>query len=295
MFSSTITAYSTTQQTETVTIPDTVTDIVHDTVTSVVHDTASVDQTITVTVTPTTSESQAPFKAKRTASADLPDYATACSGLDRFASACSCIGVTAKTSYASTPSVTLTWPVTETSWVSVTQIVETVSVTVEDATITQTTTDTTVTNQAVATVTATPPPQSVTGTVQLYINGVAQPYYITQFTSGSLIYAEASSDPTSAIQLTVDTSGHLLVGSDIALGDGGNTLNLQLFFAPPGISTARIPYVCSVDPSYFISCYTSDPSVPTQFLWRSNNFIYAAPLSVATNTGYTFISLKFVA
>jgi hypothetical protein len=81
----------------------------------------------------------------------IPSYASACSGAVRYSSACSCVGVTARTTYAPTPVTTITVSSTYTpTTVTVSRTVLTRTGTATIATETVTTTDATVT--AVATV-----------------------------------------------------------------------------------------------------------------------------------------------
>lgn len=83
----------------------------------------------------------------------IPSYAAPCSGPVRYSSACSCLGVTAKTIYASTPVTTTTVSSTYTpTQVTVYTTVLTKSSTTTVTTTTDTTIDVTITATATATV-----------------------------------------------------------------------------------------------------------------------------------------------
>ncbi|RKU43786.1 hypothetical protein DL546_004996 [Coniochaeta pulveracea] len=276
----TLTEYSTTPQTDTVTIPTTVISTLHDTFTTIVHATSTVVSSATVTASA--------VPAKRDASDGIPAYASPCSGLVRFSSACSCIGVTAKTVTAVTPSTTVTLPVTSTSLTSITQAVTTSSTTVEDTTVTQTTTDTTFTSVAVTTVS--PVSQSITGRLSFTTNG--QQYYIGNYDSSGISYAFAVTDPAAAITVTLDANGQLKYGTKVAKGNPTSPGSaLQFFFVEPNVATTtRTPYTCSINANHALSCYVNSPSEDLVLSLRPNNFIYSSSRVAAVTNSYLVIS-----
>ncbi|OIW32481.1 hypothetical protein CONLIGDRAFT_630168 [Coniochaeta ligniaria NRRL 30616] len=280
----TVTEYSTVLETNTATIPTTLVQTVHDTLTTVVRATSTVEASETVTVQP----------AKRAVSdgvpACAPAYASPCSGLVRFSSACSCIGVTAKTVTAAALSTTVTLPATNTISTSIIEPVETDYSTVDDATVTQTTTDATVTSTVLTTVTPTPAtPQSVSGRLTFTANG--QTLYMTNYDSGGILsYGYASSTPDTAMQLTLDASGQLWYGTKIAKGDT-NYGTLQFFFVDPTASTTRTAFTCRIDASNALLCGFGAGTADVAWALRSNNFIYGGKLATLQAAGYPIITL----
>lgn len=278
---STVTEYSTVLETDTATIPTTIVQTLHDTLTTVIRVTSTVEASQTVTLQP----------AKRAVSSDAPAYASPCSGFVRFSSACSCIGVTAKTVTAAAPSTTVTLPATNTIFTSITEPVETEFPVVEDATVTETTTAATVTSTVLTTVT--PTPQSITSYMQFTVGGVA--YYVTHYDSSSISYAFASTNIADAIQVTLDASGQLWYGGKVAKGSPTSG-TLQFFFVTPETATTtRTPYICSRDStSGVLSCAFGDPTADFVFTLRPNNFIYFGTRAYAVTTGYPIVSLVLV-
>lgn len=214
-----------------------------------VHVTSIVDVLVTVTVQPVD---------KRIVSADILAYASPCSGLARFSSACSYIDVTAKTFTAATPSTTVTLPVTNTIFISITVPIETDSATVEDATVTQATTVTTVTNQVVTTVTATPQ-QSVATRMQFSLDG--QTHYIALANidgsepdpDGGYPYTKATTIADDAIEVTLDSTGKLLFRNKVARRIVPSSIPITSNFVDETNSNELI-YICSKDTNNFLSC-----------------------------------------
>ncbi|KAH8912838.1 hypothetical protein BR93DRAFT_963974 [Coniochaeta sp. PMI_546] len=274
----TVTEYSTVSEIDTVTIPTTLVQTVHDTLTTVVRVTSTVEASETVTIQP----------AKRAVSSDVPAYASPCSGVARFSTACSCIGVTAKTVTAAAPSTTLTLPATSTIFTSIIEPVETACDVFEDATVTESTVAATVTSTVLTTVT--PVPQSVTGVLQFTATG--QSYYVTHYDSSGISYATASTNVADAIQITLDASGQLWYGSKVAKGNPPGTSTLQLFFVDPSVATTtRTPLTCSRDSTNALTCGFGDPTVDFVFSLRSNNFIYGGTRANLQAAGYPIITL----
>lgn len=128
----------------------TITTVIPKTNTVVIQET----QTALVATTTTISQNQAVPKRQATAVPSvIPSYASACSGMVRYSSACSCLGVRPTTITVATPvtTTTITVSVTPTTSTLLTTV-QTVSTTSTETTLTTSTTTTT--TSSVATVTA---------------------------------------------------------------------------------------------------------------------------------------------
>ena len=120
--------------------------------------------TTTVTVDPITFE-------KRQAQPTLPTYATPCSGVVRYTSACSCIGVSsASTVTAPTSTSWVTLPTTLVASVTATSVVSTSIQVVYVATNTVTVTDAPATISLIATETVTKTPAPPAGPTDVFAN-----------------------------------------------------------------------------------------------------------------------------
>ena len=187
----------------------------------------------------------------------LPSYATACSSLARFASACACIGVTANMISAPAPSTTVIVTVTETNTAFVTQAIETASVTVDD-TIFQTTTAT-VTSDVVVTVTATP---AVVGAPEGISDGSSLGYFSYYFSMG--YYQVSLGEQTSTV--TLQPNGQLMYGNYVAMGEPIVEPYQPLSFLDPTTANSYyMPFTCALDASNYLSCYLSSPATPLIF------------------------------
>ncbi|KAE9371747.1 hypothetical protein N431DRAFT_467909 [Stipitochalara longipes BDJ] len=139
------------------TVPDviitetTTTETVGQPTTLVVSDTTTIE-----VIEVSTISTFAPAKRQVTVTAsDIPTYASACSGAVKYASACSCIGVSAVTITAAAPSITITQSLTSTS--TTTSVVSLTSITTSFSTITTTSEDTITVSTTTTTTVILPP------------------------------------------------------------------------------------------------------------------------------------------
>ncbi|KAK6345841.1 hypothetical protein TWF730_010184 [Orbilia blumenaviensis] len=272
------TEYTTITETSTLQIPDTIVQSFYDTQTDVIEATATTDQLVTTT-------RQLVKRIATSSSISFPSYATPCSGFYRFSSACSCIGVTPRIHTASTPSTTITLPVTETSLTSVTNVVDTTSVTITDATVVVTTTATTVTNTIVTTVDPPPPAEITEGVAALYISGVTQNTYMGTYSeTADALRAGLTTDKGGAIELRIDAAtGYLMSGDKAATGhadvNSSGLITALVFYKPSDFSSTIRPYVCSTDPSGFLNCIMGNPAtaVPLVFVFRPSRIWVTTP------------------
>ena len=229
------------------------------------------DQTTTVTASPTSSSAPqitiTVLPRGEAVSDGLPSYATACSSLARFASACLCIGVTAKTTTAPTPSATVIMTVAETNTAVVTQVVETASVTVEDTTIFQTTTAT-ATSEVFVTVSPSPTP--VVGLLQADYNGHLLGYATFQYNYNFYFVYMGSVEQASAA--TLQPNGQLVYEGTVAEGTVGEDPQ-NLIFADPNSSNLT-PFTCAIGAGNYLSCYFGSPTNEVVFGVDSTNHIY---------------------
>ncbi|KAK6345840.1 hypothetical protein TWF730_010183 [Orbilia blumenaviensis] len=261
----TITEYSTTSQTNTVTIPTTLVEIVHDTFTDV--------KPVTATTEITANQVSIPIKRAATvtlsSSTSFPAYASPCSGIVRFSSACSCIGVTARTVTASaTPSTTITLPTTEISLTSIVKAVETTFVTVIDATVDATTTVTTVTKTV-------SPPEITSFVAQAFRNGVP----VSTWLGGDLEYlqtwfeAKAVGTLAQAVYLRLDeATQQLWWGDKMACGDpyqnSGHRPFAQILWATTAqLNPERQPYRVTKDADGFLQFSWPQPNYDLMIGW----------------------------
>ncbi|KAF3940974.1 hypothetical protein ABW19_dt0208072 [Dactylella cylindrospora] len=171
-------------------------------------------ETATVTIASTTIITYAPVLRPRDEFV-LPEFATACSGFERFSSACSCLGVFEST-------ITLDAPVTSTT------------VTVTDATTT------------VAETTVTP----ISFRIRRY-TGASLNQYITLDTDGNAVYAGVGA-PSAYFYL--DTSnGRLWKGNLLAKGYYSYAFPAQQFQFKPESAPGQ-PYFCTVGAANVLSC-----------------------------------------
>ena len=283
---------------DTITVPTTLVTTIHDTITSEVYDTVTVDQTVTVVASETSTVDLATFR-KRATLAELPFYATTCSRLSHYASACSCIGVTAKTIFASTPSATLVITVTETSLTSVTQVVETISTTVEDTTITQTTTDATATVEVSVTVTPTPTAQPISGYLEVTNeDNVFLGYpYLAPYTNESTTAVITPSSLTPAPPIYIlEPNGQLSTGTQIAGYQLSDYPSMMLAFYSLESVPGAIPYTCKLDAANYLSCYRDGMDTPILIMYYTGNGGLYVGTSVASfvGSGYVPVTLRLV-
>ncbi len=249
------------------------------------------DQTTTVTASPTSSSApqitMTIMPREGAVSDGLPTYATACSSLARFASACLCIGVTAKTTTAPIPSTTVVVTLTETNTAFVTQVVETASVTVEDTTIFQMTTAT-ATSEVV--VTASPSPTPVVGILQAYHNGDLIGYVSFNYVYGPYLAFLGSYEQTSAA--TLQPNGQLVYQSEWAQGEVGDDPQSLVFAG----SSSNTPYTCAIGADSYLSCYLGSPTNEMVFAINSNNdILMGTPQGVQAAAGLLIFQVKLLA
>lgn len=188
--------------------------------------------------------------------AALPTYATACSGVAAYSSACSCIGVSTApstvTALASTTTVTL--PATALATIEVTTVVATSLTTIYHSTLTTTVTQPAAIVEAVTTVTETslPEPTAFTGKFGVQVPGRA-PGYVGKYDSSVISYALYTEDPSAALTLTLKPDGTLWYGNKVAKGDASGGL-LAWFFVTPDVAPVRKPFICSISTDRVLSC-----------------------------------------
>ncbi|KAK6337571.1 hypothetical protein TWF730_002966 [Orbilia blumenaviensis] len=203
----TITEYSTISTTEIVTVPTTLVETFYAVQTEIIPVTEiEVTSTVITRVIEIASSPQKRTVRAPDPSTSFPAYATPCSGIVRFSSACSCIGVVQKTITAPAPLKTVTLPTTRWETAHTTKTVKTESITFITSTTTIYTTVATTTSTVesfvdIPVTTATPKIQE--GTVSSYLGK-------SFIFSGSTILIRTSV-ATQATKIYIDGYGHMWV------------------------------------------------------------------------------------
>ncbi|KAF3913317.1 hypothetical protein ABW20_dc0102435 [Dactylellina cionopaga] len=200
-------------------------------------------------------------RATTASSATIPAYASPCSGMSRFTSACSCIGVTTqKTVTAPTPSITVT--ASQTVSVSkTTSLPETSLVTTTDTTETKTSFTATTTVSSVATVTANKFKLSAT-----YLGSMK--YFKIQSAGTNLYYLTSSTtDIASASIFYIKFSGALYSldnGFQRALAYNSGSGGASFIRLANSLSSATDAWaMCAISDANIVSC--SVPTFPMSF------------------------------
>ncbi|KAK6540466.1 hypothetical protein TWF694_009260 [Orbilia ellipsospora] len=243
------------------------TNTIHRTTTVLETQTSTVQVGVTSTKT-VIAPSAKPLKHKRivtdiVTSASLPAYASPCSNMSRFTSACVCIGVTTQfTVTAPSPSVTKT--VSQTTTISQTiSVTDTSFLTTTDVTTTQTFTTTT-TVGSIATVSASKFKLSAT------VNGVVK-YFSIVLAGTNLYYLQTNIATTADAAATfyIDPSGLLYSldnGFQEAIGNAAGNINggsfVRLINAITSANDAAIS--CAISDALVVTC--SSPPGYNKFL-----------------------------
>ncbi|KAK6541459.1 hypothetical protein TWF694_007269 [Orbilia ellipsospora] len=133
-FYNTITSTYTTTETD----AQTLTNTVHKTFTSIVQTTHTVSVTVTSTYIRNFGAATIKKRQQTVQPSAIPAYASACSGVARYTSACNCIGVSATTITVAAPSTTITLSTTVTEFSTVSPTLDTTTLITTDQTVTST-------------------------------------------------------------------------------------------------------------------------------------------------------------